>query len=84
MSASERRALGANVRAARQRKEWSQEELADHCGLHRTYVGGIERGERNVSFENILRIAGALGVVPADLLKGVPSLAPKRAEPHKR
>jgi transcriptional regulator with XRE-family HTH domain len=84
MSASERQTLGANVRAARKRKGWSQEELADHCGLHRTYVGGIERGERNVTLENILRLAGALNVVPAELLKGVPSLAPKRAEFHKR
>jgi transcriptional regulator with XRE-family HTH domain len=45
----------------------SQEDLADRAGLHRTYVGGIERGERNVSFGNLLRLAGALGVRPSEL-----------------
>lgn len=47
----------------------SQEELADRCGLHRTYVGGIERGERNPSLVNIGRIADALEVQLVDLFK---------------
>ena len=47
----------------------SQEELAFKCGLHRTYVGSIERGERNVALENILRIAKALDVDASKLLK---------------
>ena len=46
---------------------YSQESFADACGLHRTYVGAIERGERNVSIDNIARIADALGVHIADL-----------------
>jgi transcriptional regulator with XRE-family HTH domain len=46
----------------------SQESFAAQCGLHRTYVGGIERGERNVSFANLIRLAGALGVRPSELL----------------
>jgi transcriptional regulator with XRE-family HTH domain len=45
----------------------SQEDLADRAGLHRTYVGGIERGERNVSFGNLLKLAGALEVRPSEL-----------------
>lgn len=46
----------------------SQEQLAEDCGLHRTYVGSVERGERNVSIDNMERIATALQVDVADLL----------------
>jgi transcriptional regulator with XRE-family HTH domain len=46
----------------------SQEDLADEAGLHRTYIGGIERGERNVAYINIRRIAAALDVRPSQLL----------------
>jgi transcriptional regulator with XRE-family HTH domain len=46
----------------------SQEGLAAACGLHRTYIGGIERGERNVSIDNIERISRALGCRVVDLL----------------
>ena len=49
----------------------SQEEFADMCGLDRTYVGGIERGERNVALVNIERIAKALRLSLTDLFKGV-------------
>ena len=54
--------FGARVRALRQAKGLSQEAFADICGLHRTYIGAIERGERNVSLENIEKIAKALGI----------------------
>ncbi len=62
-----RRRLGAVVRQHREAQGHSQESFADACGLHRTYVGAIERGERNVSIDNIARIAEALGVDIADL-----------------
>lgn len=61
-------ALGQAIRELRLTTGLSQEAFADRCGLHRTYVGGIERGERNVSFANLLRVAHALGVRPSELL----------------
>jgi transcriptional regulator with XRE-family HTH domain len=63
--------FGREVRHLRRKKGISQESLADACGLHRTYIGSVERGERNVSLQNIVRIARALGVPPAHLLKDV-------------
>jgi transcriptional regulator with XRE-family HTH domain len=59
--------FGATVRKIRKRQGLSQEDLAALCGLHRTYVGGIERGERNVALINILQIAKALKVTPGEL-----------------
>lgn len=52
-------------------KGWTQEELANQSGLHPTYVGGIERGERNVGLDNILKLARALGLRPAALFEGM-------------
>jgi transcriptional regulator with XRE-family HTH domain len=61
--------FAANLRAARKARGLSQEVLADAAGLHRTYVGSVERGERNVSIDNMERLAGALGVELATLLR---------------
>lgn len=61
-------AVGRTVRRLREKCEMSQEELASIAGLHRTYVGSVERGERNISLENIVRLARALGVRPSMLL----------------
>lgn len=60
--------LGANVRAYRKRMGLTQEQLADLSDLHRTYIGAIERGDRNVSLNNIVCIANALKVEPYMLL----------------
>jgi transcriptional regulator with XRE-family HTH domain len=57
-----------NVRTLRLQKGWSQEELARRADLHRTYIGAIERHERNVSLLNVERIAKALKVDAKDLL----------------
>ena len=58
-----------NVRMLRQRADLSQEELAERAGLHRTYVGSIERGERNVSLQNIERLAKALKISASRLME---------------
>jgi transcriptional regulator with XRE-family HTH domain len=55
----------------REARGLSQEALADRAGLHRTYIGGIERGERNVSFLNIIKLSKALGIRLDELMRGV-------------
>lgn len=54
--------FGSRLRRLRKERGFSQEGFAEECGLDRTYVGGIERGERNVGIENIERLAFALGI----------------------
>lgn len=68
MSVDLRRILADNIRALRASKGLSQEDFAEHCDLHRTYIGSVERGERNISLENIDRISAALGVTAPQLL----------------
>jgi transcriptional regulator with XRE-family HTH domain len=63
--------LGKRVRELRGAKKWSQEEFAHISGLHRTYIGQIERGEKNVSFGNLSKISGVLGVTLSELLFGL-------------
>lgn len=63
--------LGDNLRKAREEKGWSQEELAERAGVHRTYVGGVERAEYNVTVLTLLRFTGALGVSPSDVMRGI-------------
>lgn len=60
--------LARNLRLLRATKGLSQEALADLAGLHRTYVGSVERGERNISIDNIVKLADALNVMAADLI----------------
>jgi transcriptional regulator with XRE-family HTH domain len=67
-SSDARDVLARNLRLIRGRMGISQEALADMAGLHRTYVGSVERGQRNISIDNIEKLADALGVVVADLV----------------
>ena len=63
--------FGERVRELRKKRGWTQEAFADYCGLDRTYVGGIERGERNVALRNIEIIAATLELSISQLMKGV-------------
>jgi transcriptional regulator with XRE-family HTH domain len=65
-----RRTFGNRVRELRLEHGWSQEDLAERAGLHRNYVGGIERGERNVGLDNIHKLARALKTDITELFHG--------------
>jgi transcriptional regulator with XRE-family HTH domain len=67
MNADPLRQFGKRIRELREAIGASQESLAARAGIHRTYMGAVERGERNVSLRNIVRLAVALGVHPRDL-----------------
>jgi transcriptional regulator with XRE-family HTH domain len=74
------------------KKGHSQEAFADHCGVHRTFMGTIERGETNLSFKNLAKLSAALGITLSQLLSGVERKANKltgasrgmKAGPNKR
>ena len=63
--------LGENLKRLRQEKGLTQEQLAEITGLHRTYIGGVERGERNISLLNMERIARALGCPLSNLVEDI-------------
>jgi transcriptional regulator with XRE-family HTH domain len=68
--------FGRRLRRLRRDRDLSQEALANMAGLDRTYVSGVERGERNPTLVNVSRLAGALGVELVVLLEGVPTIKP--------
>lgn len=69
--AEQARTLGERVRARRRELGVSQEDLGDLAGLHRTYVGHLERGEINPSLLNVLKVAAALDVDAGELIRGL-------------
>ena len=60
--------VGRNLRAYRMERGLSQEDFAEVVGVHRTYMGGLERGERNLTLQSLERLAEVLDVDPVDLL----------------
>lgn len=64
-------ALGDKVRSLRTKLDLSQEALAERCDFDRTYISLIERGQRNPSFTNLIRLARGLDVSVSDLIKGI-------------
>jgi transcriptional regulator with XRE-family HTH domain len=67
------RELGLRIRQRREALDWTQAELAERCDLHRTFIGSVERGERNVSILNLRLIAGVLRVPFSELLSNLPN-----------
>jgi transcriptional regulator with XRE-family HTH domain len=67
-----RRVLGTHLRAARTRRQLTQEALAERIGIHPGYLGSIERGRRNVPLDTLCRLAWALRVDPHELLRPLP------------
>lgn len=63
------RTVGANLRRYRQERGLSQEAFADLVGVHRTYMGGLERGERNLTLRSLERLAAVIEVEPLELLQ---------------
>ena len=63
--------FGERVRQERQKKGYSQEELAVKAGVHRTYIGMIERAEKNITLQNVKKISAALGIPISNLMKNL-------------
>lgn len=71
------RQLGQRIQSLRKAKGWSQEKFADVCGVHRTYMGHLERGEKNLSFSTLVRLSDALEITVSELLSEERSSATK-------
>ncbi len=63
--------FGKRIRELRTERGWSQEKFANQCDMDRTYVGGVERGERNIALRNIKKMADTLGISLSDFMEGI-------------
>jgi len=71
----DRTALGRAIRELRQERGWTMERLAHEAGIHWTYLGGIERGRRNPSWENVVKVAAGLGIRTSELVRRAEDIA---------
>lgn len=78
------KALGQRIRELRSEKGFSQEAFADQCGVHRTFMGTVERGESNLSFQNIAKVATTLGVPLSTLFLDLEANAAALLQPVKK
>jgi transcriptional regulator with XRE-family HTH domain len=69
MASDPRKKFGERLARLRKQRHWSQERLALESGIARSYLGGVERGQRNIALLNICKLAATLGVPPAELLR---------------
>ena len=76
--------FGKRIRELRSKNGFSQESFADHCGLHRTYMGGIERGEHNLTIETVMTISTGLGMTMSELLAGIEKQLETPSTPGRR
>ena len=72
------KALGLRIRELRLQQGYSQESFADHCGVHRTFMGTIERGESNLSFSNLVKVANGQKLTLSQLLSEIEERAAER------
>ena len=70
--------LGKHLRRFREQRGWSQEEFAFKCGLHRTYVGAVERGEYNLTLLTLRKITDTLGISLGDAVRSIPDRRSRR------
>lgn len=68
MATDELKTFGAGVPALRERREWTQEKLAEKAELDQTYISGIEQGVRNLGFRDLVKVAKAFGIITSDLV----------------
>lgn len=80
---SDLKSFGLALRTLRERANLSQEALAHICGLHRTYIGSVERGERNVGLLNVHVLAEALNVAAYELIRAAEEIQPERKRARK-
>jgi transcriptional regulator with XRE-family HTH domain len=74
-------AVGQRIKELREERRWSQEEFADRCGVHRTYIGSAENGARNLTIQVLTMFARGLGITVSELLVGLEDRAKALAKP---